>query len=176
MRTAELNRQHQAVEPRVLRSIVKVLRLLDRQLAEIEAELDDFFGSHPQLAGREQLLQTVKGVGPQVSRTLLLEVPELGTLNRRQVAALVGVAPYNADSGQWKGQRKIRGGRGAARSKLYMAALSASRNNAVLRPFYDRLIAAGKLAKVALVAVARRLLIHLNSLLRGWPPLTEALR
>jgi transposase len=174
MRTAERNRQGQAVEPRVRRSIAKVLRLLDQQLADIERELDDFFGSQPQLAGREQRLRTVKGVGPQTARTLLLEMPELGTMNRRQVAALAGVAPYNADSGQWRGRRKICGGRGAARSKLYMAALSASRTNAVLKPFYDRLIAAGKRPKVALVAVARRLLIHLNSLLRGWPPLTDA--
>ena len=175
MRTAERNRWRQAVEPRVRQSIAKMLRSLDKYLAEVEQQLDDFFTQQPELASREKQLQTVKGVGPQVARALLLELPELGTLTRRQAAALAGLAPFNADSGKWRGKRKISGGRGLARRKLYMGALSASRTNKVLKPVYERLVAAGKKKKVALVAVARRLLIHLNSLLRGWPPLIEAL-
>lgn len=175
MRTAERNRLRQAVEPLVRRNIAKLLQSLDEHLAEIEQQLDDFFTQQPELASREKQLRTVKGVGPQVARALLLEMPELGTLSRGEVAALAGLAPFNADSGKWRGKRKISGGRGLARRKLYMGALSASRTNKVLKPVYERLVAAGKKKKVALVAVARRLLIHLNSLLRGWPPLIEAL-
>lgn len=175
MRTAERNRWRQAVEPRVRRSIAKMLLSLDKHLADVEQQLDDFFTQQPELASREKQLRTVKGVGPQVARALLLELPELGTLTRREAAALAGLAPFNADSGKWRGKRRIMGGRGLARRKLYMGALSASRTNKVLKPVYERMVAAGKKKKVALVAVARRLLIHLNSLLRGWPPLIEAL-
>jgi transposase len=117
----------------------------------------------------------VPGIGPTVALTLLAELPELGTLTRRQIASLAGLAPRNRDSGRYRGRRCIGGGRAAVRSALYMASLSAARYNPPLRAFYRRLRAAGKLAKVALVAVARKLLTMLNAMLRdehSWAPRT----
>jgi transposase len=119
---------------------------------------------------QDQLLQSVPGVGPTLARTLLGELPELGQLDRRQIAALVGLAPLACDSGTQRGRRHCWGGRPAIRQVLYMAAVVASRWNPVLRPFYQRLRAAGKPAKVALIAVARKLLTILNAMLRDQRP------
>jgi transposase len=115
---------------------------------------------------KDDLLQSVPGIGPAIAHTLLAELPELGTLSRQAIAKLVGIAPLNADSGRWRGQRRIWGGRAAARTALYMAALVASRYNPTIRAFYQRLLARGKPKKLALIACARKLLTILNQLLR----------
>jgi len=153
---------------------------IDRHLALLRADRDDLsrriaaqVAAHP--AWREQAarLRAVTGVGPLTAATLLAELPELGSLGRRQIAALVGVAPIARDSGRRRGARHCWGGRAGVRQVLYMAAVTASRHNPVLRPFYQRLRAAGKPTKVALIAVARKLLVILNALVRdqtSWQP------
>jgi len=169
MRTAELNRRPLATAE-VRKSIDCVVQLLDRQIEELEHDLDGTIRHMPQWREKDDLLQSVPGVGPGTSRTLLAALPELGTLNRRQIASLVGLAPFSRDSGQWRGSRSIWGGRAEVRATLYMAALAAVRFNPVLRTFYQRLRAAGKKAKVALTACMRKLLIILNALLRTQQP------
>src|SRR5262249_30898184 len=127
----------------------------------------------PELAEQSRRLQTVPGVGPVVATGLLVALPELGRLSKTEVAALSGLAPYNQDSGAQKGKRAIRAGRSPVRSLLYMAALVASRHNPVLKPVYERLVASGKPKKVALVAVARKLVVMLNAMLKhsaDWTP------
>src|SRR5262249_20383579 len=119
---------------------------------------------------RDELQRSIPGIGPVVSRTLLAAVPELGQLPGRQVAALVGLAPFDDDSGRRRGTRRVAGGRAEVRAKLYMAALVAARRNPVLRAFYDRLLRAGKKAKVALTAVARKLLVIVNAVVRSGRP------
>ena len=119
---------------------------------------------------KDDILRSVPGVGEQLSLALLAQLPELGTLNRRQVAALVGVAPFNRDSGAMRGKRTVLGGRARVRAVLYMATLAASRFNPVIRDFYQRLLAAGKPKKVALVACMRKLLVILNSMLKQRSP------
>jgi len=172
MRTAELNRRPLATAE-VRKSIDRVVKLLHRQIEELEHDIDGTIRHMPQWREKDDLLQSVPGVGPGTARTLLAALPELGTLNRRQIASLVGLAPFNRDSGQWRGQRSIWGGRGEVRAALYMASLAAVRFNPQLRAFYQRLRAAGKKAKVALTACMRKLLVILNALLRTqqkWQP------
>ena len=143
---------------------------LEQQLGALEAELQQQLRSSPVWRERDALLRTVPGVGPQLSLTLLAQLPELGTLDRRQVAALVGVAPFNRDSGRLRGRRTIWGGRARVRAMLYMGALSASRFNPLIRAFYQRLLAAGKPKKVALTACMRKLLVILNAMLKHHTP------
>lgn len=172
MITAEENRTAGA-HPSTQRSIRRLLRQLRKELAEVEAALDTCIAASAELQAREALLQSVPGVGPVLARTLLGGLPELGRLDRKQVGALVGVVPYNRDSGTWRGQRHIAGGRAQVRQVLYMGALTATRFNPVIRAFYERLRAAGKPKKVALVACMRKLLTILNSMLRSgqsWDP------
>jgi len=119
---------------------------------------------------KEEILRTAKGVGPITSAILLSDLPELGQLNRKKIAALVGVAPFNNDSGRHRGPRCIKGGRSAVRSVLYMAAVVAARSNPVIKKFYDRLVAAGKKKKVALTAYMRKLLTILNAMIRDMTP------
>ena len=166
MRTAEANRLDTARSKAVRQQIRKHVAWLDRQLKAVEADLDAAIRACPAWRADDDLLRTAPGVGPQVARTLLLDLPELGRLDRRQIGALVGLAPVNRDSGRSRGKRQIAGGRAAVRCALYMASLSAVRHGPALRAFYRRLRAAGKAAKVALVAVARKLLTILNSMLR----------
>jgi transposase len=168
MHTAELHRQAGATTPRVQASVQATLAFLERQLQDVQAELDQQIQQSPAWRAKDQLLQEVKSVGPVTSRTLLALVPELGRLNRQQIAALVGVAPFACDSGQCRGQRHIRGGRGPVRAVLYMATLSAVRWHPKLREFYQRLRQAGKRAKVALVAAMRKLLVLLNARMREY--------
>jgi transposase len=159
----------------VRRDIQKHLAWLERRLSRLEEELAEAVRASPLWRAKEDLLRGVKGIGPATAHTLLAALPELGTLGRKQIAALVGLAPRNRDSGRQRGQRHISGGRAEVRSVLYMASLSAARYNPVLKAFYQRLRAAGKLAKVALVAVARKLLTILNAMLRDnrpWQPAT----
>ena len=176
MLTAERRRiaQAPATGP-VAHNLRSHIRWLERCVREVDDEMGGAIQRSPMWRVQEDLLRTVPGIGPTVARTLLAELPELGQLDRRAMAALVGVAPFNRDSGQWRGRRMIWGGRASVRAALYMAALVASRYNSVLRAFYQRLRAAGKPAKVALVAVMRKLLTILNAMIKhqsAWRPLT----
>jgi len=170
MRVAEGNRLDQAQAKKVKQSIGKVIKVLDRQIDDIDDDLNKLIQGSPIWKVREELLTSVKGVGTTTARTLLAELPELGTLSRQQIAALVGVAPFNRDSGQFRGKRSIRGGRSVVRSALYMATLVAAQFNPVIRSYYHRLQAAGKRKKVALVACMRKLLVTLNAILRTQKP------
>lgn len=146
------------------------IAFLEGRQAELNSQLHAHVAATPRWAEPLALLRSVKGVGPVTAYTLLAYLPELGTLSRQQVAALVGVAPMAAESGQWRGRRRIQGGRAAVRRVLYMATLTATRCNPVLAPQYQQLCARGKVAKVALVACMRRLLVLLNSLLKHRTP------
>lgn len=164
---AEENRADQFTQP-VLRQGANRLRAqLRRQLASVEKAIAEHLQRSPALNQKAQRLQQVAGVGPVTATTLLAELPELGQVERGQIAALAGVAPHERSSGQWQGQRHIGGGRASARRVLYMAALVASQRNPVLRDFYQRLRAKGKPAKVALTAVMRKLITLLNHLLKN---------
>jgi transposase len=170
MRTAETNRLETCRVERVRRDIQKTITWLTRRIGEVDDDIDKMIRKMPLWRDREDLLSSVIGVGKTTARTLLTNLPELGTLNRRQVAALVGLAPINNDSGLRRGQRAIRGGRPEIRSVLYMATVSAVRFNPQLRAMYQRLLAAGKLKKVALIACARKLVTILNAMVRTNTP------
>jgi transposase len=169
MITAETNRR-QLSAPTVRPSIDATINFLRHQLGDINRDLDAAIRQSPVWREKENLLRSVPGVGRVVATTLLCELPELGRLNRKQAAALVGVAPFNRDSGRMRGQRHIWGGRASVRAVLYMSAVCASRHNPVIRSFYERLLAAGKRKKVALVACMRKLLTILNSMMRDSRP------
>jgi transposase len=168
-RARERNRLQQTTRPELLASLRLHLRHLDRQIEKLAARINEVVESTPQLRAKVARLVAVKGVGALTACALLAALPELGTLSKNEVAALAGLAPFNRDSGTLRGTRTIHGGRLAVRSALFMAALSAAQTNAVLQPFYQRLRGAGKAHKVALVAVMRKLLIHLNGLLKSMP-------
>jgi transposase len=165
MLTAERNRLEQAMVS-VRRSLTDHIRWLERQVADVDRDLDQTIEHSPVWRAKENLLRSVPGVGPVVSRTLLADVPELGCLNRKQIAALVGVAPLARDSGTLRGKRLVWGGRAQVRAVLYMGALVATRRNPVIRAFYHRLVAAGKPKKLALTACMRKLLTILNAMMR----------
>mgnify|MGYP003433371643 FL=1 len=169
MQRAEQNRLDRA-PVRVQNRIEVHLHWLGDELARLYEELDDQIQQSPMWRAREDLLQSVPGIGPVMCRTVLAELPELGLLNRKQIAALVGVAPFNRDSGRLRGHRTIWGGRAPVRTALYMATLVATRWNPVIRPFYQRLRDAGKAPKVALVAAMRKLLTILNAMLHHGTP------
>ena len=158
--------RQQVLSERVAEQIQESIALLEKRLEGIEQEIEEMIEANALWKRKLEVLTVTKGVGLRTAVMLLVGMPELGTLNRAQCAALAGVAPYDDDSGQWRGQRSIQGGRAEVRSALYMAALSAVRSNAVLKATYERLRAAKKPAKLALTAVMRKLLIYLNSLLK----------
>ncbi|HIA1616335.1 TPA: IS110 family transposase, partial [Salmonella enterica] len=163
MLVAERNRLHPA-HPQSRKSINTIIKALEDELARIDEDMNDHIRDHfKELAER---LSSIKGVGTMTVAALLAEVPELGSLSRREISALVGVAPVNRDSGTMRGRRTIFGGRAGVRTALYMAALVATRFNPVIKDFYTRLLAAGKAKKVALVACMRKLLTILNAMLR----------
>ncbi|HZW05602.1 MAG TPA: IS110 family transposase [Phycisphaerales bacterium] len=170
MIAAEGNRARQVEARRVRKRIERHRAVLQEELSEIEAELDDTIRGSSIWREKDDLLQSVPGVGNALARTLIAELPELGTLNRKKIAALVGVAPFNRDSGTLRGRRTVWGGRAAIRATLYMAALVASRHNPVIAAFYKRLLAAGKAKKLALTACMRKLLTILNAMLRDKKP------
>lgn len=177
MLTAERQRLGAAL-PAVRRRVQAHVAWLEGELAALDADLGDALRASPSWQAKDDLLRSVPGVGPVVALTLLAELPELGALDRKRLAALVGVAPLNADSGARRGQRLVWGGRGRVRAALYMAALVATRFNPVLRAFYQRLLAAGKAKKVALTACMRKLLLILNALVQTgtpWRPPATAL-
>lgn len=169
MRTAEHNRLDHAPR-RVQATIEAHLAWLDAQLATLDDDLDTTLRASPVWRERETLYRSVPGIGPVSARTLLLDLPELGTLSRQRIAALAGVAPYNCDSGTMRGRRAIWGGRAPLRATLYMATLVAVRHNPVLTTCYERLLAAGKAKKVALVACMRKLLTILNAMVKHQTP------
>lgn len=170
MLTAEGNRLGAARSKAVRRRISAHITWLEKELANVDDDLDSSIRNSPVWREKDNLLQSVPGVGPVLSTTLLAHLPELGSLNRRQVAALVGVAPFNRDSGNFRGKRAVWGGRSAIRAALYMATLVATRYNPIIRAFYHRLCAAGKPKKVSLTACMRKLLTILNAMLKHRTP------
>lgn len=175
LRTAESNRLGQTTSKRIKTSIRAVLVVIEKQIASIDDELDERITNSPIWKHKHDLLTSVPGIGPQTARTLLVCLPELGSINRQTIAALVGVAPINRDSGMMRGRRITWGGRKVVRSTLYMATLTATRFNPVLRIHYAKLLAAGKAKKLALVACMRKLLVILNAMLRNQTPWKYAL-
>ena len=180
MITMEKNRLHAARVAKVSTSIQRTIAWLQKQLKTIDTDLERMIRSSASWRAKEDILRSVPGVGKILALTLITELPELGVLNRRQIAALAGVAPLNRDSGTFRGTRSIWGGRAAVRTALYMAALSAAHHNPPIRACYRRLVSKGKPKKVALTACMRKLLITLNAMIRDhrtWgeygPPLTQ---
>jgi len=165
MRTAEKNRLHQA-NPAVKERIKVHITWLEQELNDLDRELQQMIESNPEWKEKNDIIQSVPGAGPNLAITILSEFPELGQLNRQQTAALSGVAPFNRDSGKMRGKRSIWGGRSVVRTAAYMSTISAIRCNPLLKSFYTRLIEAGKLRKVAIVACMRKLLCILNAMLK----------
>jgi transposase len=175
MMSAEGQRDRRLTNKRLKNSIARLRRALEKELAEIDSEIDDHVRGSPAWAAKEDLLASVPGVGPVIARTLIAELPELGSLDRRKIAALVGLAPWTRQSGQWRGRSFIGGGRKTVRTALFMAAMVAARHNPILKIFRDKLVAAGKPKLLALIAFARKLLTILNAILRDnrpWQPKT----
>jgi transposase len=170
MMTAERNRRRQLTTERLIKGIDRILGVLQAQLTELERDIGDAVRGTPAWREKEDLLVSVPGIGQKIARTLIAELPELGSLDRHQVAALVGVAPFNRDSGKWRGRRSIAGGRAVVRCALYMSVLVSIRRKLPLAAVYHRLRAAGKPAKVAIVACMRKLATILNAILRDKTP------
>lgn len=167
LRAAEMNRREHAGSKFVHKSLQETIDLLTKQIRRFEKQIAALVQSDDEWRQKAQIVQSVPGVGPQVSACLVAEVPELGQMNRQQIAALVGVAPFNCDSGQFRGRRCIRGGRISVRCALYMAAVTARRINPLIRAFADRLAALGKKPKVILTACMRKLLVILNTMVKN---------
>jgi transposase len=167
---AERQREKRITVPRLKKSIARLLTALEKELASLDDDIDDAVRGSPAWREKEDLLASVPGIGPIIARTLIAELPELGQLGRKEIAALAGLAPFTRQSGQWRGKSFIAGGRTAVRAALFMGALVAKQHNPVLKAFFERLIAAGKPKMVALVAVARKLLTILNAIIRDNRP------
>jgi len=172
LRSIEKMRRPQAVHKTASRSIDKLLKVLDQQIAALDKAIVRLIEADDDWRAKRDLIESVPGVGPTTSATLVAELPELGRLNRQEIASLAGLAPFNHDSGKFRGQRRIRGGRSALRATLYMAALTAKRCNEKLRAFAERLHKAGKPFKVVITACMRKLLTILNILVRSGKPWT----
>ena len=169
MLMAERNRLRRASSP-VRPGIQRHIDWLEQERGDLDQDMGDFLQESPLWRVKEQLLRSVPGVGPVLTTTLLANLPELGSLDRRRIAALAGVAPFNRDSGLWRGRRSIWGGRSTVRAALYMATLVATRYNPVIQRYYQRLLEAGKTKKVALTACARKLLTILNAMVKHGEP------
>lgn len=167
---AEGQREKRMTRPRLKADIARLIKTLEKELSKLDRELDDVVRGSPVWREKEQLLASVPGVGPVIARTLMAELPELGRLSRRQIAALAGLAPFTRQSGRWCGRSFIGGGRTTVRTALFMGAFVAMRFNPTLKIFFDRLVAAGKPKIVALIAVARKLLTILNAIARDNRP------
>jgi transposase len=174
MMTAERQRLARTHLARLRRSLERLLEALQRELSEIDAAIDEDIRASPLWRDKEELFTSVPGIGPIIARTMIGELPEIGSLDRRQIAALAGLAPWTRQSGQWKGRSFIGGGRAAVRSALFMGAVTAARWNPPLKAMWERLRAAGKPRRVALIAVARRLLTILNAIARSGQPWRNA--
>ena len=175
IRTAELNRLRRTRTTVVRHNLQIHLAWLDKQIQHIDRQIRQLITESPLWREKDQLLQSVPGVGPKLSSVLVAHLPELGQLNRRQIASLVGLAPFNHDSGQWRGKRFIAGGRGKVRCTLYMSSLVATHHNPVIRTLRQRLEHQGKPFKVVLTACMRKLLVILNAMLKNGTPWNSAL-
>jgi transposase len=175
IRVSEANRMEHASEKAISQSLLRILKTLDRETQKIETQLRDQLAQMPELQSKAQLIQSIPGIAETTATMLVTEVPELGRLNRRQIAMLMGVAPINRDSGTLRGKRMTGGGRRQVRTRLFMPTLVAIRHNPVIRSFYERLLKAGKTKMVAVIACMRKLLVILNSLVaknQSWKPKT----
>ena len=170
MIVAERQRQKRLVEKRLQKSIARLLKALEKELSALDQSIDDAVRGSPAWREKEDLLASVPGVGPVIARTLIAELPELGALGRKEIAALAGLAPWTRQSGAWRGKSCIGGGRPFVRAALFMGALVAARHNPALKAFRQRLVDAGKPKLVAIIAVARKLLTILNAVLRDKRP------
>jgi transposase len=170
MIAAESQRARRVSNLRLKKSIARLRKALEKELSELDGEIGDHVRGSPAWAEKEDLLASVPGIGPTIARSLIAELPELGTLDRRQIAALAGLAPWTRQSGQWRGKSFIGGGRASVRGVLFMGAMVAACFNPTLKAFRDRLVAAGKPKLVAIIAVARKLLTILNAILREKTP------
>ena len=166
MLVAEKNRQHRASSSRVKQSLQRMVNTIQQQIDQLDDQIKETVRSSPVWREKDNLLRSVPGISDKTSHTLVALLPELGKLNRRQIASLVGVAPMNRDSGLYRGKRKIYGGRKSVRNALYMATVTAIRYNPLIKSFYDRLISTGKEFKVALTACMRKLLLMVNSMIK----------
>lgn len=187
--SAWMTRRHQVVEmltmeknhlasahPAVLASVKTIMDALQEELDDLNREIDEFIDQHPAFKQKKEILRSAPGIGQVTAAILLADLPELGTVDRKKVASLVGVAPFNNDSGRHRGKRRVKGGRPSVRTVLYMATLSATRYNPVIRSFYQHLLAVGKEKKVAIVACMRKLLTFLNAMIRDskkWNPVSS---
>jgi len=167
------NQREKRASSRMKKSIQRLLRALQKELDAVDKDIDDAVRGNPVWKQKEDLLISVPGIGPTIARSAIAELPELGCLDRRQIAALVGLAPWTRQSGQWRGKSFISGGRAGIRSALFMGAMVAIRHNPILKAFRDRLVAAGKPKLVALIATARKLLTIINAILRDNQPWRE---
>lgn len=167
MRTAEMNRLQQAPLQQVQKDIRTHIRMLDKRIAKLEKSIQDLIDSDRDWLKKAQIIDSVPGIGIDTARAIIAHVPEIGTLNKKKISALAGLAPFNFDSGAFVGQRHIWGGRAPVRCALYMAALSATWCNPKIKSFYERLLAAGKRPKVALTACMRKLLVMINTMVRN---------
>ena len=174
MLVAERQREKRASAVRVRKSLARHIKMLEKELPEVDRDIDTMVRGSPVWREKEDLLITFPGIAHTIARSVLADLPELGRLGRREVASLAGIAPFTRQSGKWRGKSMIAGGRSSVRSALFMAALSAIRCNPVLRAFYQRLLARGKPKMVALIAVARKLLTILNAMLRDKMPWQHA--
>jgi transposase len=167
---AERQREKRATAKRLKKSIARLIKAMEKELTSVDTDLDDAMHASPLWREKEDLLASVPGIGPVIARSLIAELPELGRLTRKQIAALAGLAPWTRQSGQWRGKSFIGGGRTAVRTALFQGAMVASRHNPVLKSFFHHLTAAGKPKMVALIAIARKLLTILNAILRDQKP------
>jgi transposase len=167
---AESQRARHMTAPRLKKGLARLRKALEKELSELDDDISDHVRGSPAWAEKEDLLASVPGIGPTIARSLIAELPELGSLDRRQIAALVGLAPWTRQSGQWRGKSFIGGGRANVRRVLFMGAMVAARFNPELKRFRDRLVTAGKPKLVAIIAVARKLLTILNAILRDKTP------
>jgi transposase len=174
MIVAERQRETRVAIPRLRKSIIRLLKALEKELASLDGDIDDAVRGSPAWREKENLLASVPGIGSTIARTLIAELPELGRLGRKEIAALAGLAPFTRRSGQWRGKSFISGGRATVRAALFMGAMVAKKHNPILKAFFDRLVAAGKPKMVAIIAVARRLLTILNAILRDKRPWQDA--
>jgi transposase len=174
MIVAERQREKRATNVRVRKSLARHIAVLEKELMEIDGDIDTLVRGSPVWRAKEDLLASVPGIGKIIARILIAELPELGNLNRREIAGLAGLAPYTRQSGKWRGKSMIAGGRTTVRSATFLGALVATRHNPVLKAFYQRLLQAGKPKMVALIAVARKLLTVLNAILRDNRPWQNA--
>ena len=170
MIVAEKQRLGRAPARRLKKSIERLLKALEKELSSLNGDIDTAVRASSLWRANEELLTSVPGVGPTTARTLMAELPELGSLTRKEIAALAGLCPFTRQSGQWRGKSFIAGGRASVRAALFVSAMVAARFNPILKTFYDRLAAAGKPKKAALIAVARKLLTILNAIIRDQRP------